>query len=184
MHLHLLRIHLVLGVVGGILVQVGQQDGLGVGGLDVLARAAVAVAAGADFVVEGAVYFVLLRAEDGGEVVRHSGSWRGRCVVGGVGDCARDGKVAMRSAKLKGSGASRDDKARRMPRNGLETPSVAEDSFTHLPSLISVLLRRRPVLERERSVHVSAMNANNGRVTAAVLNACESYSNQDQFGQE
>ena len=32
------------------------------------ARAAVAVAAGADFVVEGAVYFVLLCAEDGGEI--------------------------------------------------------------------------------------------------------------------
>lgn len=30
--------------------------------------AAVAVPAGADFVVEGAVHFVLLRAEDGGEV--------------------------------------------------------------------------------------------------------------------
>ena len=32
------------------------------------ARAAVAVAAGADFVVEGAVDFVLFGAEDGGEV--------------------------------------------------------------------------------------------------------------------
>jgi hypothetical protein len=29
------------------------------------------VAAGADFVVEGAVYFVLLRTENGGEVVGH-----------------------------------------------------------------------------------------------------------------
>ena len=36
-----------------------------------LARAAVAVTACTDFVVEGAVDLVLLSAEDGGEVVRH-----------------------------------------------------------------------------------------------------------------
>lgn len=36
-----------------------------------LARTAVAVSACADLVVEGAVDFVLLRAEDGGEVVGH-----------------------------------------------------------------------------------------------------------------
>ena len=36
-----------------------------------LARTPVAVAAGADFVVEGAVDFVLLCAEDGGEVLGH-----------------------------------------------------------------------------------------------------------------
>lgn len=36
-----------------------------------LARAAIAVAAGADLVVEGAVDFVLLGTEDGGEVVGH-----------------------------------------------------------------------------------------------------------------
>ena len=42
-----------------------------VGGFDVFAGAAVAVAAGADFVVETAVYFVLFCAEDGGEVVGH-----------------------------------------------------------------------------------------------------------------
>ncbi len=66
--LQLARVHLVLGVVGRVLVQVGQEDGLRVGGFDVLAAAAVAVPAGADFVVEGAVDLVLLRAEDGGEV--------------------------------------------------------------------------------------------------------------------
>lgn len=39
-------------------------------------RAAVAVAAGADFVVEGAVDLVLLGAEDGCEVVGHDwGCW-------------------------------------------------------------------------------------------------------------
>jgi len=69
--LQLRSIHLVLGIVGGVLVEVGQQDGLAVGGLDVFSRAAVAVAAGTDFVVEGAVYFVGFGAEDGGEVVRH-----------------------------------------------------------------------------------------------------------------
>ena len=41
---------------------------MGVGRFDVLAAAAVAVPAGADFVVERAVHFVLLCAEDGGEV--------------------------------------------------------------------------------------------------------------------
>ena len=66
--LQLARVHLVLRVVGRVLVEVGQEDGLRVRGLDVLAAAAVAVAAGADLVVEGAVDFVLLGAEDGGEV--------------------------------------------------------------------------------------------------------------------
>lgn len=70
-HLHLLRIHLVLGIVRWVLVQVWQEDGLRVGRLDVFARAAVAVAAGADLIVEGAVDLVLLRSEDGCEVVGH-----------------------------------------------------------------------------------------------------------------
>ena len=42
-----------------------------VGRFDVLARTPIAVAAGADFVVEGAVDFVLLCAEDGGEILGH-----------------------------------------------------------------------------------------------------------------
>lgn len=71
--LQLARIHLVLGVVGRVLVEVGQEDGLGVGRFDVLARAAVTVAAGADLVVEGAVDLVLLSAEDGGEVAMREG---------------------------------------------------------------------------------------------------------------
>ena len=62
--LQLPRIHFDFGVVRGVLVEVGQEDCLTVGGLDVFARAAVAVAAGADFVVEGAVYFVGFGAED------------------------------------------------------------------------------------------------------------------------
>lgn len=69
--LQLRGVHPVLGVVGRVLVQVGHEDGLAVRGLDVLARAAVAVAAGADFEVEGAVDFVELGAEDGGEEVGH-----------------------------------------------------------------------------------------------------------------
>lgn len=76
-HLQLLCVKLGLGVVGGVLVEVGEQDGLRVGGLDMLARAAVTVAACTDLVVEGAVDLVLLSAEDGGEVVRHcdGGRW-------------------------------------------------------------------------------------------------------------
>lgn len=54
------------GVVRRVLVHGRQQDRLRVRRLDVLARAPVAVAARADLVVEGAVDFVLLRAEDGG----------------------------------------------------------------------------------------------------------------------
>jgi hypothetical protein len=54
-HLDLLRVHLVLGVVLRVLVEVREQDRLRVGWLDVFARAPVAMAAGADFVVEGAV---------------------------------------------------------------------------------------------------------------------------------
>ena len=68
MVLQLRRVHLVFGIVGRVLVQVGEEDGLAVGGFDVLAGAAVAVPAGADFVVKTAVYFVLFCAEDGGEI--------------------------------------------------------------------------------------------------------------------
>lgn len=53
--LQLRRVHAVLGVEGRVLVQVRHEDRLAVRGLDVLARAPVAVAAGADLVVEGAV---------------------------------------------------------------------------------------------------------------------------------
>jgi len=70
--LELGRVHLCFGIVGGVLVEVGEEDGLAVGGLDVFAGTAVAVAAGADFVVETAIYFVLFCAEDGGEVVGHN----------------------------------------------------------------------------------------------------------------
>jgi hypothetical protein len=72
-HLHLLRVHLVLGVVGRVLVEVGQQDRLRVRRLDVLARASVAVPACANLVVETAVDLVLLRAENGREIVGHGG---------------------------------------------------------------------------------------------------------------
>ena len=53
--LQLRWVHLILRVVGGVLVEVGQEDRLRVGGLDMFARAAIAVAAGTDFVVKGAV---------------------------------------------------------------------------------------------------------------------------------
>ena len=80
MVLQLARVHLVFGVVGRVLIQVRQEDGLGVGGFHVFATAAVAVPAGADFVVEGAVHFVLLRAEDGGEVA--VGCWLANALMG------------------------------------------------------------------------------------------------------
>jgi len=69
--LQLRRCHFVAGCVCGILVEVGQKDSLRVRGLDMFAGAAIAVAAGADLIVETAVDFVLFRAEDGGEVVGH-----------------------------------------------------------------------------------------------------------------
>ena len=87
--LQLCRVHFIFRVVGRVLVEVGQEDGLGVGGLDVFAGTAIAVAAGADLVVETAVDFVLFGAEDGGEVVRHGcgGVWGILCawlgLVGG-----------------------------------------------------------------------------------------------------
>jgi len=83
--------HARFAVVGGILIEVGEEDGLAVGGLDVFARAAVAVAAGADFVVEGAVDLVLLRAEDGGEIVGHDG--RVVCVVSMRFGCVGRGRM-------------------------------------------------------------------------------------------
>ncbi len=55
MVLQLARVHLVLRVERRVLVQVRQQDRLRVRRLHVLARAAVAVAARANLVVEGAV---------------------------------------------------------------------------------------------------------------------------------
>lgn len=76
--LQLAGVHLDLGVVGRVLVEVGEQDGLAVRRLDVFAGAAVAVAACADLVVEGAVDFVGFGTEDAGEVVRHCVSlWSG-----------------------------------------------------------------------------------------------------------
>ena len=71
--LELRRVHVCFGIVGGVLVEVGEKDGLAVGGLDVFAGAAVAVSARADFVVETAVYFVLFCAKDGGEVAEERG---------------------------------------------------------------------------------------------------------------
>lgn len=69
--LQLAGVHLALGVVGRVLVHVGHEDGLGVGWLNMLSGAAVAVSACANLVVEGAVDLVLLGTEDGSEVVGH-----------------------------------------------------------------------------------------------------------------
>lgn len=80
MVLQLAGVHLVLGVVGRVLVEVGEEDCLAVGRLDVLARAPVAVPARSDLVVEGAVDLVGFCAKDAGEVVRHCACAYG-CVV-------------------------------------------------------------------------------------------------------
>lgn len=80
--LQLAGVHPILGIESRILVHVGHQDGLRVRRLDVFPRASVAVSAGADFVVEGAIDLVLLGAENGCEVVGHIGWWtaaRGFC---------------------------------------------------------------------------------------------------------
>lgn len=52
--LELGRVHAVLGIVGRVLVEVGHQDGLAVGGLDVFSRAAVAMSAGTNFLIRRA----------------------------------------------------------------------------------------------------------------------------------
>lgn len=55
MVLELAGVHLVLRIVCWVMIQVWEEDSLRVGGLDMLPRTAVAMAASADFVVEGAV---------------------------------------------------------------------------------------------------------------------------------
>lgn len=60
-----------LSIVSRVLIKVGHENGLRVGRFDVLARAAVAMAASADLVVEGAVDLVLLCSKNGGEIVSH-----------------------------------------------------------------------------------------------------------------
>jgi hypothetical protein len=77
--LELAGVHLDLWIVGWVLVEVWEQDRLTVRGLDVLATAAIAVTACADFVIETAVDLVLLRTEDRGEVVCHCED----CAMGG-----------------------------------------------------------------------------------------------------
>lgn len=71
MILQLRSVHLSLRVECGVLVKVGEEDCLRVRGLDMFSGAAVTMAAGADFVVERAVDFVLFSPEDGGEIVGH-----------------------------------------------------------------------------------------------------------------
>ena len=80
MVLQLSRVHSILRVVGRVLVQVRHEDGLAVGRLDVLPRAAIAVSTSADFEVERAVDFVELCAENGGEEISHLDALCGWCV--------------------------------------------------------------------------------------------------------
>jgi len=79
----------------------------------VFARAAVAVAAGADLVVEGAVDLILLRAEDGGEVVGHGDGFFFAAVgwLGGQREWADGGRrgrsCCARGRKSRGRGLAR-----------------------------------------------------------------------------
>ena len=82
MVLQLRGVHLVFGVIGRVLIEVGKKDGLRIRGLDVFSRAAIAMTAGADFVVKGTVDFVLLCAKDGGEVVGHDEGLTAGILVG------------------------------------------------------------------------------------------------------
>lgn len=50
--LQLRGVHLIFGVIGGVLVEVGEENGLRVRGLDVFSGAAIAVATGANLVVK------------------------------------------------------------------------------------------------------------------------------------
>ena len=98
-----------------------------------LARAAVAVAAGADFVVEGAVYFVLLCAEDGGEVVGHYRGYVEATIWGWWfvdGARVRWVEKSRCGARSSTGGASRGDKAGGMPRNGREPSLPRTHSLT------------------------------------------------------
>jgi len=60
--------HLELRVICGVLVEVGKEDGLRVGGFDMFARASITVSASSDLVVERAVDLILLSAKNGGEI--------------------------------------------------------------------------------------------------------------------
>lgn len=71
MVLQLTGVHAVLRVEGGILVHVRHQDGLGVRGLDMLPGATIAMPAGTDLVVKGAIDLVLFRTENRREIVGH-----------------------------------------------------------------------------------------------------------------
>lgn len=50
--LQLRGVHLIFGVIGGVLVEVGKENRLRVRGFDVFSRAAIAVATGANLVVK------------------------------------------------------------------------------------------------------------------------------------
>lgn len=66
-------VYFVFWVEGWVLVEVGYEDCLWVGGFDVFVGVVVVVVVGVDFVVEGVVDFVLFGVEDGGEEVGYFG---------------------------------------------------------------------------------------------------------------
>ena len=68
MILQLAGVHLVLRIIGRVLIEIWEENGLRVGWLYMFPRASVAVSACADFVIERAVDFVLLCSKDRGKV--------------------------------------------------------------------------------------------------------------------
>lgn len=68
MILQLTRVHFVFGIVGWILVKVGQEDSLTIRGFDMFPRAAIAVSTGANLVIETTIDLILFGAEDGSKI--------------------------------------------------------------------------------------------------------------------
>lgn len=84
------------------MIQVWEENGLRVGWFDMLSRAAVAVTAGADLVVEGAVDFVGFSAEDRGKVVGHLGGYK-RFARGFEDAILRAGRMESYGLEINGS---------------------------------------------------------------------------------
>ena len=71
MILHLRRVHLIPGKIRWVLVKVWEENGLAVGGFDMLSTTAVAVSTCADLVVETAINLVLFGTENAREIIGH-----------------------------------------------------------------------------------------------------------------
>ena len=73
MILKLTGVHLIFGIICRILVEIGKENRLRIRRFNMLSRATITVAACANFVVKGAIDFILFSSEDGGKVISHIG---------------------------------------------------------------------------------------------------------------